>query len=340
MLFSRGMESDAYRLNVSESLFFKGRPHDPRIGEWVVSGPPLAANPQQEQVLLWGCPDDTGVLRNHGRAGAKLGPDNIRKHFYRMAMPMDLVWENALSLHDMGNLVPGNDIRETHERCSQSVGQFLSPNSTLIALGGGHDFAAPNFSGFVESLQRHHPKAVRVGLVNIDPHLDVRELEDGLAHSGTPFRQLLESGVLHGRDLVAFGTKTNRNSRAHFKYCQSKAVTVHTIDHLRAKKQTIAKLFRETLHNLGTQKTHLGVTFDMDACSDAEGTSAAPVLGFSTFEMCRMAELAGRHLKVRYFEIAEVAPPLDPFERSSRIAAEMIAYFLRGRAEALFSKKK
>lgn len=34
--------------------------------------------------------------------------------------------------------------------------------------------------------------SAQIGVINIDAHLDVRPLKDGLAHSGSPFRQLLE----------------------------------------------------------------------------------------------------------------------------------------------------
>lgn len=334
------MHSDAHRSPINEHLLFRGRPGDPRLGELVQRGEyPLHPSPKQENILLWGCPDDAGVVRNRGRAGAKEGPDSIRKHLYRMTPPMDAEWE-SLRIHDFGNLVPGGDLRETHRRCREEVAQLARTGGTIVALGGGHDFAAPNFLGFLAGLRQNTQEKIRPGLVNIDPHLDVRELEEGLPHSGTPFREILESGDIDGKSFVQFGTRANRNSRAHFKYCIDKGVKVHPLEELRSLKQTVTKSFREVLHELGSKRSHLAVTFDMDVCSDAEGTSAAPVIGFSAQELCRMAELCGRHLKVSFLEIAEVAPPLDPHERSSRIAAEVLYSFLRARSAALLAKKK
>jgi arginase family enzyme len=46
--------------------------------------------------------------------------------------------------------------------------------------------------------------------------------------------------------------------------------------------------------------------------------------------MCEMAEFAGLEKKVRYFEIAEVAPSLDFAERSSRIAPRSTSGRLSG----------
>ena len=69
----------------------------------------------------------------------------------------------------------------------------------------------------------------------------------------------------------------------------------------------------------------------MDSCSDLEGVSAAPVIGFSAWELCQFAFAAGKSKKVSFFELAEVAPKLDPTGRSARIAAEVLFYFVKGR---------
>jgi len=74
------------------------------------------------------------------------------------------------------------------------------------------------------------------------------------------------------------------------------------------------------------------VTMDIDSCESAEGSSAAPVLGFTGTELYFIAKVAGLNKKVQYFEICEVAPDLDPTERSSRIAAEILFAFLEARA--------
>lgn len=33
----------------------------------------------------------------------------------------------------------------------------------------------------------------KIGVINLDQHFDVRPLKDGKAHSGSPFRQMLEN---------------------------------------------------------------------------------------------------------------------------------------------------
>ena len=48
---------------------------------------------------------------------------------------------------------------------------------------------------FFENCLYNSEKSVKIGVINIDAHFDVRPLLDGKkAHSGSPFRQLLEDG--------------------------------------------------------------------------------------------------------------------------------------------------
>lgn len=313
----------------ARDLYFEGRPGDPRLGEWVqrIDAPP-EKKAGIESIVLFGNPDDEGVARNRGRRGAAGGPDSIRRHLYKMTPPADFAWEDRIALYDLGNLKTARDIRETHAR-TQIVAEALTrADSTVIALGGGNDFTAPGFTGFVRA------QSFACGIVNIDPHLDVRPLEEGLPHSGTPYRQLIENGSVYGRDVVEFGARANRNSRAAWEFCRMHRIKVMPFEKLREGNLVVA--FRRAL---ALRCRSLAVSFDIDVCCDGEGSSAAPVLGFSAWEMVQLAAEAGKNPKVRYFEIVEVAPSLDSTERTSRIAAEMVYAFLRTRS-ALSTKKK
>ena len=318
------------------TLFFRGRPGDPRLGEWATpcSMPLPFAKADRKTMILFGCPDDTGVTRNRGRAGARGGPEGIRGAFYKIAWPMNPTFEKTLKLYDAGNIVPSESILTSHDQAFRAAKSSAATGATVIALGGGHDFAAPHFLGFAAGL----PKKSKIGLINVDPHLDVREFEDGLPHSGTPFRQILESRVLVGKSLVEFGARDGRNARSHFEYCAKEKVDVCLFEDIRTKGDAI-KQFKAKLDRLAKAHDHLALTIDMDACSELEGVSAAPVIGFSAWELTRFAFHAGQNTKVGLFELAEVAPSLDPTGRSARIAAEVLFAFMQGRLAGSKAKK-
>ncbi len=310
-------------------VFFRGRPGDLRLGEWVsIAAEMTPHRAKKREVVLIGYPDDQGVKRNRGRAGAALGPDAIRKHLYRMTVPADRLWEKNFHLYDLGNSPISTRLPQTHAAAQALAAAAAMANRTGICLGGGHDFAAPTFLGFQSSA----PNA-RWGLINIDPHLDTRELEGEETHSGNPFRVLLESGALKGRDFTEFGARTQRNTRSSWEFCRKQKVNLMTLESIRTKKSGAAVAFHSELGRLGRQCKQLGVTIDMDSCSETEGSSAAPVLGFSSWELCCFASIAGKNPKVRYLEIAEVAPSLEPTERASRIASEILYAFLDARSK-------
>ena len=56
----------------------------------------------------------------------------------------------------------------------------------LVSIGGSNDQSYPNASALLTV------SPTRVGVINIDSHFDVRPLKEGKAHSGSPFRLLLE----------------------------------------------------------------------------------------------------------------------------------------------------
>lgn len=315
---------------VSIDIFPKERPGDPRVGSWILSKTP--ANQQFHWIV--GCPDDTGIKLNFGRPGAQLGPQEIRRAFYRMALPEDFS-RAPFSIVDGGDVKIENDIKITHQNVASVISSTASEALSIVVLGGGHDFVAPAFTGFAQGQRQKNPSA-SFGLINIDPHLDVRELEGGNPHSGSPFRQLLESKILPGKNLIQFGCRETRNAASHFDFCKQHEVLLCSLREIRGSTQPVSSLFQSHLSSLTHRASHVGVTIDMDSCSEVCGTSAAPAIGFSIEELCQIAELAGKHPRVRYFEIAEVSPPWDPSGKTQNAAAEILMAFFWGK----FSSEK
>ncbi len=321
---------------VESSLLFQGRADDPRLGQWVQTE--FVEKSLKQTATIYGCPDDIGVQRNRGRPGASGGPSGIRKHFYKIAMPIDPHWEKHLLLLDIGNIEVTGSIADNHAAAYHAAFEIARHGQCVIPLGGGHDYVAPNFSGFAAGYREKHGKNKRLGLINIDPHLDVRPLENEMPHSGTGFRQIVDNQVINGSDFTEFGARSGRNAREHFTYCEKKKIRVLLYDIVRRK--DVTKVFQQELTRLTKSCDAVGISVDMDACCDGEGVSAPAVLGFNAWEMCQFAFIAGKNPKVKYFEIAEVAPALETTDRTARVAAEVIFYFLQGQNERLAKPKK
>jgi formiminoglutamase len=96
-------------------------------------------------------------------------------------------------------------------------------NTLLVALGGSNDQSYPN----VSALLTNNPNQ-RVAVINLDSHFDVRPLKEGKAHSGSPFRLMLEDPRFAASKslFVEFGAKGATCSNLHFEYLQSKGAEV------------------------------------------------------------------------------------------------------------------
>ena len=98
-------------------------------------------------------------------------------------------------------------------------------------IGGSNDQSYCN----VKALLNQYPKS-RLAVINLDAHFDVRPLKLGLAHSGSPFRQMLEDPAFIKNDsiFIEFASKGASTSNAHYQYLIEKKCKVYWLEkHIR-----------------------------------------------------------------------------------------------------------
>ena len=88
----------------------------------------------------------------------------------------------------MGDIETDLELEQAHQLLELKHTKLLQKKNTplLISIGGSNDQSYLNASALLTT--QPHPLAV----INIDAHFDVRPLKEGKAHSGSPFRLLLE----------------------------------------------------------------------------------------------------------------------------------------------------
>ncbi len=282
---------------------------------------------QSADAVLVGVPFDRGVALGGGRPGAAGGTTALRKALLRFGVTYNAeqgIDFDRLRLADAGDLeVVEGDVAATHERLAQVVAAVLDAGAVPIVAGGGHDATF----GSVKALMERSPS---VAGINVDAHLDVREVVDGRIASGTPFRRILEELGLPGENLVEFGLHGSVNARAHMKYVKERGVRCWTLGRLR--KQGVSATFAGQLQLLDRQAEALFVSVDLDvfAAAYAPGVSAPGAEGLTPEDGRQLAYAAGGHPKVRLFELMELNPLFDTDERTSRLAAMLLASFLAG----------
>ena len=321
------------------SLFFKGTPGDLRVGDLVVAGPvtPKESDDGRPTVALLGLADDRGVTNGGGRAGARLGPRELRRWLYKMTLGGEEELAN-LRLFDLGDAGPGDGlvrddqltVAEAHEQAERAAEEALRAGAIIVLLGGGHDGAYASQSAV---LSAQDDSSTRLWAVNVDAHLDVRPLKDGqVITSGTPFRRLHERWS-DRFGVTEFGIQMQHNSAAHLEWARLRGWPVLEWRKLREDDKAPPRLrFYKQLAVAAGQGDLLSVSLDLDAveAASAPGVSAPCPDGFSPGDLLAFARIAGGHPAVKLLDVMECAPPLDEGGRTARLGAAAVWSFLAG----------
>jgi formiminoglutamase len=314
-------------------------PKDPRALNLVQGAIPEDAVPRLDAapVHMIGVPYDTTVP---GRKGAAMGPAGIREAFrffgtHDMTTGTDIA---GLRVADHGDLLCEEDPRVTHRRLSDAVCWVYQNHGVPFILGGDNSITY----GAVEGLARS--RKGRIGIVIIDAHYDLREVEDGHISSGTPFYRILHEidedlpGRIEGKHLVEIGIRPMANSGYHAKLASRLGLTVITDSRLR--RDGIEKVTKTTLQALG-DVDHIWFSVDMDGVDPAHapGVSAPIPGGLQPHELNHLARTIARDTRFAGLDINETAPPLDPTGNTTRVAALCLLNAMAGHVERDQSKK-
>jgi formiminoglutamase len=292
-------------------------PDDPRVGSLL--GSRLGKSESPDAVIL-GFPSDEGVRRNGGRVGAALGPSAIRSALYRLAPDArserfdDLLGRTR----DLGDLEVSGDVETDQQHLGEVLAAHVERGSFAIVLGGGHETSYGHFLAYARSGRQ-------VEILNWDAHADVRELANGQAHSGSPFRQALEDHSGACRRYSVAGLQAHSVARAHVAYVERRGRLVWRDD---VTPERIAQLYRSS-------DSPTLVSFDLDAVTEAEapGVSAPNAGGLGSDLWIEAAYQAGRSPAVASADVVELNPAVDRDGQTARLAAVTVWWLLRGRSE-------
>ena len=299
-----------------EKLLGPEKKNDPRALDW------LTKNIDDSDYVIVGYPDDEGIANNGGRIGAKLAPDQIRKHLYKMR-PSILTDSEAPSVYDYGNLKIEKDLEARHKTAISYTERLLDQGKTLISFGGGHDYGYVDGKSFLNFCSDSTNKPL---IINFDAHFDVRPLDKGIT-SGTPFFRLLEDDVF---DFVEIGIQEQCNTKAHHEYIKSKGGHVLFLQDLLEQGQFKYEKFFNFFESLNIKDTTCFLSVDIDAFANcyAPGCSQSFATGLNPEIFFTMLEYFVENYYVRALGIYEVSPPLDFDDHTSKLAALITYRFL------------
>ena len=273
---------------------------------------------QPEHFVIQGYPDDEAILHGGGRAGASLGPTQIRQELLRMTP--HVLFEGEPSIADIGD-ISESSVENRHSRATAQVEALLRHGHRVITLGGGHDYGYPDGRAFLTAFTE------RPLIINLDAHLDVRDLSKGIT-SGTPFFRLLEE--FSSFDFAEIGIQSHCNAKAHFAYAEGKGAKILSFDEWSLSGVSLPEFVMKRLDPWLVQRRPVFLSLDMDvlAASSAPGCSAPQPLGVPALELYNLLLILFQRLNIRLFGIYEVAPPLDVQNLTAKLAAAFVHRFI------------
>ena len=293
---------------VEDGVFYtRNDPNDIRFGDIVLRDMEKYST---AQVVILGCPQDEGISRNRGRLGARFAPTEIRRDLYRYPVTQS---HQHLVLMDVGDLEITGTLEQTHELLQNTVRQLIADGKKVIVLGGGNDISYPDCLAL--SAETEQPL-----VFNIDRHLDVRA--DATRNSGTPYRQLLDEGVIQPGLFHEFGTNSFANSPKYLEYVKEIGAGIHYLGDLRA--AGVGRSLRAIIDGTDSDGIFFGFDLDVVRSMEAPGVSDPGPMGFSAREVCEIADVAASDPRTRIIEITEVCPEFDRDRLTSKLAANII----------------
>lgn len=264
-----------------------------------------------------GVPLDIGTSN---RAGSRHGPRQIRAEScllrpYNMATraaPFD-----SLQVADIGD-VPINTFNLP--KCMDIITDFydekiVAHGATPLTLGGDHTIVLP----ILRSLFKKHGK---LGLVHVDAHADINDTMFGekIAH-GTPFRRLVEEGILDGQRTVQIGLRGSGYAAEDFDWPVEQGFRVVQAEECWMR--SLEPLMAEVREKVGGGPVY--ISFDIDGLdpSFAPGTGTPEIAGLTSSQGLEIIR-GCRGLDVVGGDLVEVSPPYDPHGNTALTGANML----------------
>lgn len=278
-------------------------------------------------VVILGFACDQGVKRNQGRTGAKEGPLAMRKVLGNLPVH----FPHDIGLRDAGDIFcfDGN-LEGAQMNLAEAVSTILDTRGFPLLLGGGHEMTFGHYLG----IKRANRK--RVGIINIDAHLDIREPEYGSGNSGTGFFQIAQYCKIANEpfDYLAIGIQEISNSKALFQYAEGVGAEIVLGDEFLRGRSAACVGVLERIQAFAAKVDYVYLTIDMDvfAAAYAPGVSAPAFNGLvPDAAFMEMLEVISRLPNLGSIDIAELNPQFDIDNRTARLAADLIFRILKDR---------
>ena len=270
-------------------------------------------------VALVGAPLGTGSVTP---GGCDQAPARLRAMLRRIGLyDLDSERELASEIADHGDAaIAGLSIEEATPVIRSAVAMAAERHALTLVVGGNNAVTRPALLGLGVPLDK-------VGLITLDAHLDMRDLDAGLSN-GNPVRALMEDG-LPGANIAQVGLAAFANSAAMHRDAIAAGNGLVTMADIR--RDGIEAAIDRALDHVGHCEAIL-VDCDIDVI-DRSQFPAAPGArpgGMAVEDFFWAVRTLAAEPRVRAIDLTEWDPPLDATDLSALTAARWVAECLAG----------
>ncbi len=289
-------------------------PNDPRFIDLIQP----RDKPQRDGYALLGVPFDGAVL---GRKGARDGPKAIRECFrFYSVYDWDRDFELTAPIFDFGNLeISVTSIEAAHTQVTEEVQKIRRLGLHPIIMGGDHSITYAAVKAINTSK--------RLGIINFDAHLDLRETYEQIS-SGTPFRRLIDEEIIAPQDLVEIGLQNFKNAKLYRTFAENNGICTIPLSQIRS--QGIQTTIDIISHQLFANVEDVWISIDIDVVDQgyAPGVSNPSSYGMTPWEIVDIIRQIATHKKCIGMDLVETSPQHDLQGTTANLAAYLIIQFI------------
>ena len=294
----------------------KPDPRDPRASSLLQS----ADRCERGDFVLVGLPYDSSIPT---RRGASSGPKALRD-----ALPSLTTFGAGIDLSghickDMGDLDLPESIGEAHGLVESFAQHLFRSGALPFFVGGDNSLTGSVIRGLADA----RPD-LRLGLVVIDSHYDVREYEsEDTLSSGTPYRRALETPICSGERTFILGTRDFANSSYYDRYVREQRITTIPVDAFDTR--PAREIAAEVRRALEASSDAIFLSIDIDAVELPGSSAAAPGTLLPREAIAIVREIASSK-KLIGADLSELSPPWDVENMTAKLAARLFLEVFAG----------
>jgi arginase family enzyme len=286
---------------------------------WPTIAELLIAEGAEVPIGLVGAPLAAGSVT---AGGCDRGPKLLRESLKRISRYDVEIGRSVFTpVLDRGDVELGEkSIEEAFEPIRDAVANSVSGHALTLLVGGNNAITRPSVHGLGAPL-------AKVGLITLDAHFDMRELDDGLSN-GNPVRALLEDG-LPGKNVAQIGLASFANTAKMHRDALAAGNLIVSIEEVRRDgiRSAVAQAIEHTSHC-----EMLVIDCDIDVIDRAQmpGAPGARPGGMHVVDFFWAVRSLASHHRTRVIDLTEWDPSIDPTDLSALTAGRWVAECIAG----------